>query len=239
VKSHDLPVQVEVLPVESAHLTPSSTDRGSDPDERSPIRVAASCLLNQSDCFVYCGRCGVRRRKIGALSSLGWVDSDPAPANGTPERAAEDPVALPDRRLPKRLADMWPARSATVTAVRVRRTARRLRMRITVVSLGCPVLNEGSAVAMVPAPAQLGVERVKDLGAGIVSEPTHLELPEQGFDVLVDDALVVALCMSRYVEKFEVPVEEMVDGRRSPGMPLLVDLIEQAGKHPFPPQREP
>src|SRR5262245_58251531 len=56
VETHDLPVQVDVLPVQSAHLAPSSTDCGSDPDERSPIRVAARCLLNQSGCFVCCGR---------------------------------------------------------------------------------------------------------------------------------------------------------------------------------------
>ena len=83
------------------------------------------------------------------------------PADGPFQGAAEDDVDLADGRLRERTADVWPA---TVVAL---------------VRADSPVVGVRSAVAVRPAPAQLGVEGVEDRGV----KRAHLLLADQREDV--------------------------------------------------------
>jgi len=102
-------------------------------------------------------------------------------------------------------------------------------MGIAFVITRCPMLNLRSTVAVVPTPSELGVERLQDLSI----DPAHLHGAENRSDVLTDVTLVAGLCVRSNIEQLEVPIEELIDGGRSPRVSLLVNLIEQADQCPL------
>jgi hypothetical protein len=112
---------------------------------------------------------------------------------------------LPDRPRCQRLA-----RVRTTTCVALVRTRR-------------PMLDIGPAVTVVPAPPQLGVERVEHVPV----ERPDPHLPDQRPDVLVRVPLVRRDRVQLQVDDLEVLVEHLIDRRVRPWVAPLVHLVQQ------------
>jgi hypothetical protein len=93
---------------------------------------------------------------------LGWIDRDPSPHDGSVERAADDPVTLPDCRCGQSLADVRFAHPPA--AFRVVAGAPVAHVLVALMRLGGSVLYLILApTAVNPAPTQLRVEGVQGL----------------------------------------------------------------------------
>jgi hypothetical protein len=79
------------------------------------------------------------------------------------------------------------------------------------------------AGTMPPATAQLGVERVQDVGVYLAD----LEVGEERRDVVAHIAAVERECVRRAVELVEVALEKLVDGRVGPRVTSLSHRIDQ------------
>ena len=84
----------------------------------------------------------------------------------------------------------------------------------------CPVFDVRPAVAVRPAPAQLGVERVEHGGP----QGADLLLADQREDVPSGEVAVRGERRGLDLEQLEVPLEQLLDGGGGLRVPLLVDL---------------
>src|ERR1700754_2006024 len=75
------------------------------------------------------------------------------------------------------------------------------------------------------APTQVRVERLKNLRV----EPTDLQAPENGPDVLTDLPLVPLPRTGLHVDDVEPPLKQLVDRGRRTRVPLLVHLVQETG----------
>jgi hypothetical protein len=80
---------------------------------------------------------------------------------------------------------------------------------------------------VVPAPPQLGVERVRDVGV----DRADLLPTDEGDDVLVGLAAVVLLRLEPEFGVGQVPLEELLDSRVAPRVAPVVDLQPEAREH--------
>jgi hypothetical protein len=84
------------------------------------------------------------------------------------------------------------------------------------------VLHVGASVAMVAAPAQLGIERVKCFDV----EPAKGKLAEQRSDVLANLGLVASLRRRVDVKHLQPSRQQLIDRRTGPRVPPFVDLAK-------------
>lgn len=221
--------EIDAGPAQRADLPAPRAHGHHEPDERPPVLVAPR-LGHQSGGFRRRGRLRVRPRLRGRVDELDRVDGDPAPPDRTLERTGEDPVDLPDRRLPERPARVRLALhhdAVVVLLVQAARPARPAAVpdRPALVRRGGPMIDPGRVSAVLLALAHLSVERVQHLAV----QPAHGQPTDQRPDVLVDVPDVGAPGRLLDIEHLEVPVEELVDGGSDPWVSLLVHLVQQAG----------
>jgi len=154
--------EVDVEPAQRAQLAAPEAGHHRQPDQHGPVGVLPGA---GEDARRLRGRWRPRvRSRLGRrLGVLDRVRRDPPPPDGPLQRAAQHDVDLPERRLGQASASVRPAAG------------------ITRVGPGRPVLDEGPAVAVRAAAAQLGVERVEHRGP----QRADLLLADERDDVLV------------------------------------------------------
>lgn len=96
---------------------------------------------------------------------------------------------------------------------------------VAVVVAGGPVVDAPPAGAVVTAAAQLGVQRVEDLGIDLADR----QVPDQRPDVLAHQALVEPQRVRSAVELREVALQQLGHGRPGPRVPALSDLGDEPG----------
>ena len=107
-----------------------------------------------------------------------WTDSDPSPSHRALVCAGHDEVHVPNGGSGQRPALV---RATTLVAG---------------VGARGSVVDAGAAVAVRPAPAELGVERVQD----VCVERTDLDMSDKWHNVLADVSLILLQCASVAVE---------------------------------------
>src|SRR5207244_3040991 len=85
------------------------------------------------------------------------------------------------------------------------------------------------AIAVVSAPPQLGVERVRDVGIYCA----HLLLTDTGDDVFVGLAAIVDAGFDAELGVSEMTIDQLSARRVSTGMTSLVDLVDEAREDPL------
>jgi hypothetical protein len=205
LQRQDCACLVDVGPAQAAQLTAAGAGGHGQPDQRTEVGVLPG-IGHDARGLVGRGRPRVGWGSGRWLGLRGRIDGDPFPAHGALVGAADDEVDLADGPGRQRRADMPPA--AAVASVG---------------PVGA-VIDRTAPAAMVAAAAQLGIERVQDVRV----DRADLLMPDQRPDVLVDIAAVGRQRGAFGFDHLQVAVEQLVQRRAGPWVPLLPDL----GEHP-------
>ncbi|MDT7708089.1 MAG: hypothetical protein QOG20_3696 [Pseudonocardiales bacterium] len=198
--------EVHVRPPQRTQLATPRAGRHRQPDQCAPVGVLPRLLDDPGDLLrSRRPRVGPRRRRRRRLRDR--VHAYPPPAHALRVGAAEQEVDVADRRGGQRLALV------------------RVAALVAHVFPGRPVVGPPPVGAVRAAAAQLGVEGVQHLGV----HPAGLQTPDERPDVLLQVARVHAMGGAADVERLQMAVEQLVEGRVRARVPALVDLVEQPG----------